>query len=119
MTWTPVAFDAIRTQVAVPTHSVGVAVDRDRLLHVLLDYHPEIDGTVDGRYFLPEHGIGVLIVGILRAAAEPMHYYEIARRYNALVQPPSRRGTGFILHLLNTMSAAQRVGRGRYGLRAA
>ena len=116
---TPVAFDAIRTQVAVPTHSVGVAINRERLFHVLLDYHPEIDGTVDGRYFLPEHGIEALIVGILRAAAEPLHYYEIARRYNALVQPPSRRGTGFILHLLNAMSVAQRVGPGRYGLRAA
>jgi hypothetical protein len=115
---TPVAFDAIRTQMATPTHSVGVAVDREHLLHVLLDYHPEIYGTVDGRYFLPEHGIEALIVEILRAAAEPLHYYEIARRYNALVQPPSRRGTGFILHLLNAMSVAQRVGRGRYGLRA-
>jgi hypothetical protein len=116
---TPVAFDAIRAQVAVPTHSAGVAIDRDRLLHVLLDYHPEIDGTADGRYFLPEHGIEALIVGILQAAAVPLHYHEIARRYNALVQPPSRRGTGFILHLLRAMSTAQRVGRGRYGLRTA
>ena len=116
---TPVAFDAIQTHVAAPRHSVGVAIDRDRLFHVLLDHHPEIDGTVDGRYFLPDRGTEALIVEILRAAAEPLHYYEIARRYNALMQPPSRRGTGFILHLLHAMSAAQRVGRGRYGLRAA
>ena len=115
----PVAFDAIRTQVAVPTHSVGVAVDHERLLHVLLDYHPEIDGTVDGRYFLPAHGAEALIVEILRASVGPLHYQEAARRYDALVQPSSRRGAALILHVLHTMSAAQRVGRGRYGLRAA
>ena len=116
---TPVAFDTIRAQVAVPIHSVGATVDRDHLLHVMLDYHPGIDGTVDGRYYLPEHGIEMLIVEILRAATEPLHYYEIARRYNALVQPASRRGTGFILHLLHAMSTAQRVGRGLYGPRTA
>jgi hypothetical protein len=116
---TPVAFDTIRAQVAVPIHSVGATVDRDHLLHVMLDYHPGIDGTVDGRYYLPEPGIEMLIVEILRAATEPLHYYEIARRYNALVQPASRRGTGFILHLLHAMSTAQRVGRGLYGPRTA
>jgi hypothetical protein len=73
---------------------------------------------LDARYFLPEHGIEALVVEILRAAAEPLHYYEIARRYNALVQPSSRRGTGLMLHLLHTMSAAQQTGRGRYELRA-
>ena len=116
---TPVAFGAIRAQVAVPTRSVGVEINSERLLRVLLDYHPEINGTLDGRYFLFPHGDGALIVEILRAAAEPVHYYEITRRYNELMQPPSRRGTGFILHLLCGMSAAQRVGLGQYRLRGA
>ena len=115
----PVAFDAIRTQVTALTQGVGVPIDRDHLLRVLLDYHPRINGTVDGRYFLPEHGAGALIIEILRSAAEPLHYYEIAHRYNALVQPSSRWGTGSVLHLLQTMTAAQRIGRGRYGLHTA
>ena len=116
---TPVAFDAIRARVAVPTRSVGVEINSERLLRVLLDYHPEINGTLDGRYFLLAHGTEALIVEILRAVAEPVHYYEITRRYNELMQPPSRRGTGFILHLLRGMSAAQRVGLGQYRLRGA
>ena len=116
---TPVGFDAIQTQVATLTRSVGVEINSERLLRVLLDHHPEIDGTVDGRYFLFAHGAGTLIVEVLRAAAEPVHYYEIARRYNELVQPASRRGTGFILHLLRSMSATQRIGHGQYRLRDA
>ena len=116
---TPLAFDAIRARVAVPTRSVGVEINSERFLRVLLDHHPEINGTVDGRYFLPAHGAEVLIVEILRATAEPVHYYEITRRYNELMQPASRRGTGFILHLLRGISAAQRVGLGQYRLRGA
>jgi hypothetical protein len=115
----PVPFEVIRTQVAAQTHNIGGAINRERLLRIILDYHPEIHGTMDGRYFLPKHGPETLVVEILQAAPEPLHYYEIAHRYNEMVQPSSSRGTGFILHLVRTMPAVQPVGHGRYKQRAA
>jgi hypothetical protein len=90
---------------------------RPRLVTVLLDHHPEISGTVDRRYFLPLVGAPRVIVDILRTRQEPVHFHELTRLYNERMQPHSRKGTGYILRVLNLMPEAQRVTRAVYQLK--
>jgi hypothetical protein len=90
---------------------------RPRLVTVLLDHHPEINGTVDRRYFLPMVGAPLVIAGILRSRREPVHFHELTRLYNERMQPHSRKGTGYILRVLNLMPEAQRVSRAVYQLK--
>ncbi len=90
---------------------------RPRLVTVLLDHHPEISGTVERRYFLPMVGAPVVLVDILRSRQEPIHFHELTRLYNERMQPHSRRGTGYILRILNLMPEARRVTRAVYQLK--
>ncbi|HVM62435.1 MAG TPA: DNA-directed RNA polymerase subunit alpha C-terminal domain-containing protein [Verrucomicrobiae bacterium] len=90
---------------------------RPRLVTVLLDHHPEISGTVDRRYFLPMVGAPLVIADILRRQQEPTHFHELTRLYNERMQPHSRKGTGYILRVLNLMPDAQRVTRAVYQLK--
>jgi len=90
---------------------------RPRLVTVLLDHHPEISGTVDRRYFLPLVGAPLVIADILRTRQEPVHFHELTRLYNERMQPHSRKGTGYILRILNLMPDAQRVSRAVYQLK--
>ena len=90
---------------------------RPRLVTVLLDHHPEISGTVDRRYFLPLVGTPLVIADILRSRREPVHFCELTRLYNERMQPHSRKGTGYILRILNLMPEAQRVSRAVYQLK--
>ncbi len=90
---------------------------RPRLVTVLLDHHPEISGTVDRRYFLPLVGAPLVIADILRDRQEPLHFHELTRLYNERMQPHSRKGTGYILRILNLMPDAQRVSRAVYQLK--
>jgi hypothetical protein len=90
---------------------------RPRLVTVLLDHHPEISGTVDRRYFLPLVGAPLVIADILRSRQEPVHFHELTRLYNERMQPHSRKGTGYILRILNLMPEAQRVTRAVYQLK--
>jgi hypothetical protein len=90
---------------------------RPRLVTVLLDHHPEISGTVDRRYFLPLVGAPLVIADILRDRQEPVHFHELTRLYNERMQPHSRKGTGYILRILNLMPDAQRVSRAVYQLK--
>ena len=92
---------------------------RPRLVTVLLDHHPEISGTLDRRYFLPAIGAGVVLMEILRRESRPLHFHELTRFYNARMLPHSRRGTGYILRVLTTMTGAQRVSRAVYDLKPA
>jgi|SRR5579859_4165287 len=90
---------------------------RPRLVTVLLDHHPEISGTVERRYFLPMVGAPRVIADILRGREEPVHFHELTRLYNERMQPHSRKGTGYILRILNLMPDAQRVSRAVYQLK--
>jgi hypothetical protein len=90
---------------------------RPRLVTVLLDHHPEICATVDRRYFLPTVGTPIVIVDILRNRQQPVHFHELTRLYNERMQPHSRKGTGYILRVLNLMPEAQRVTRAVYQLK--
>jgi hypothetical protein len=90
---------------------------RPRLVTVLLDHHPEINGTVDRRYFLPVVGAPLVIADILRSQQEPVHFHELTRLYNERMKPHSRKGTGYILRVLNLMPEARRVSRALYQLK--
>ena len=90
---------------------------RPRLVTVMLDHHPDISGTVDRRYFLHMVGAPLLIADILRSEDRPLHFHELTRLYNARMLPHSRRGTGFILRVLNLMTDAARVARAVYTLK--
>ncbi|HUI06519.1 MAG TPA: DNA-directed RNA polymerase subunit alpha C-terminal domain-containing protein [Verrucomicrobiae bacterium] len=90
---------------------------RPRLVTVLLDHHPEISGTVDRLYFLPMLGAPQVIVDILRGRREPVHFHELTRLYNERMLPHSRKGTGYILRVLNLMPEARRVSRAVYELK--
>ncbi|HUK84120.1 MAG TPA: DNA-directed RNA polymerase subunit alpha C-terminal domain-containing protein [Verrucomicrobiae bacterium] len=90
---------------------------RPRLVTVMLDHHPDISGTVDRRYFLPPVGVPLLIADILRGEDRPLHFHELTRLYNDRMLPHSRRGTGYILRVLNLMDDAERVSRAVYALK--
>ena len=111
----PIPFEKILASVSDELNFLNG--QRPRLVTVLLDHHPEISGTVDRRYFLPLVGAPIVIADILRSRQEPVHFHELTRLYNERMQPHSRKGTGYILRVLNLMPDAQRVARAVYQLK--
>lgn len=111
----PVPFEKILASVADELSALNG--QRPRLVTVLLDHHPEISGTLDCRYFMPVVGAPLVIADIMRLRQEPVHFHELTRLYNERMLPHSRRGTGYILRILNLMPTAQRVSRAVYQLK--
>lgn len=112
----PVKLD--RVVAAVADDLISLREQREHLVTVLLNHHPEISGTVDRRYFLPGSGEPRVIADILATRPEPLHFHDLTRLYNERVQAHSRRGTGHILRVLNAMPRVQRVSRALYTLKA-
>jgi hypothetical protein len=110
----PLNLEKIFTHVADAL--AGVNVPRQQLLMMLLDHHPQINGTLDHRYFLPKRVAPRMLMDILRGHSGPMHFHELTRLYNERLLPQSRRGTGYILILLNGMTDVRRISRGQYSL---
>lgn len=111
----PVPFETILASVSDDLNFLNG--QRPRLVTVMLDHHPDISGTVDRRYFLPGVGAPRLIADILRRQDRPLHFHELTRLYNDRMLPHSRRGTGYILRVLNLMNDAERVSRAVYTLK--
>ncbi|NQU11342.1 hypothetical protein HQ590_11155 [bacterium] len=111
----PVDFAAIQQRLA------PLATDPHRqltrLLTVMLDHHPNIAGTLDGCYLLPPKGTEQVVLDIFRSELKPLHFHEVTRLYNNRMQPHSRKGTGYILRVLNLTARAQRVSRAVYELK--
>ncbi len=112
----PVPFERILAQVSDELSFLNG--QRPRLVTVMLDHHPDISGTVDRRYFLPVAGAPVVLEDILRRNPQPLHFHELTRQYNQRMLPHSRKGTGYILRVLNLMDNAQRVSRAVYRLKS-
>lgn len=74
-----------RLLVVLEKADVPVAVP-ERLASVVLDRHPNVDATRDGRFFLFPGGAKLLLAGLASLPAE-----EAARRYNEQVVVHSRR----------------------------
>ena len=49
---------------------------------------------------------------------QPLHFHELTRLYNQRMQPHSRKGSGYILRVLNLMHDAQRVEGAVYQLKS-
>jgi hypothetical protein len=111
----PVPFEKILATVSDDLNFLNG--QRPRLVTVLLDHHPEVSGTLERRYFLPAVGSPLVITDILRGESRPLHFHELTRLYNERMLPHSRKGTGYILRVLNQMPEAQRVSRAVYDLK--
>ncbi|MCS7049738.1 MAG: hypothetical protein NZ483_10665 [Verrucomicrobiae bacterium] len=88
-----------------------------RVLTVVLNHHPDLCATTDGRYFLPEHGTPIILRDLMRAAGQPVHYRDLAADYNDRMLPASQRRPGYILRVLGGMPDVQRIGRALYELK--
>ncbi len=86
------------------------------VLQVVLGHHPDICGTREGYYFLPSTGTPVVIRDIFRSVERPLHFRDLTSRYNERMLPTSRKGSGFVLRILNLMPQVQRVDRAVYQL---
>jgi Bacterial RNA polymerase, alpha chain C terminal domain/Sigma-70, region 4 len=85
-----------------------------RVLTVVLNHHPDICGTADGRYFQPLVGTPLVVRDVFETAAKPLHFRDLTELYNERMLPTSQRRTGFILRTLNLMPDIQRVSRAVY-----
>jgi Fe2+ or Zn2+ uptake regulation protein len=73
--------------------------------------------TNQGRYFLPGVGDQAVVVEILRAAGQALHFEELARRYNDQMREHSRKSVREVLNLLPRIPAVERVAPGVYRAR--
>jgi len=112
----PVPFDKILSAISGSLRFLNE--NMPRFVSVMLNHHPEISGTADRRYFLPSIGAPLVLTDIMRGRGEPMHFHELTRLYNDRMQAHSRKGTGYILRVLNMMPEAQRVSRAVYQVKA-
>jgi hypothetical protein len=110
----PLALEKILVQVSDAL--AAVTAKPEQLLAMLLDHHPQINSTLDRNYFLPKRVAPRILTDILRGHPGPIHFHELTRLYNERMLPRSRRGTGYILILLNGMPDVQRISRGQYSL---
>jgi hypothetical protein len=112
----PVPFERILASVSDDLNFLNG--QRPRLVTVILDHHPDISGTTDRRYFLPSVGAPIILADILNCKPQPLHFHELTQLYNQRMQSHSRKGTGYILRVLNLMNNAQRVERAVYQLKS-
>ena len=110
----PLALEKILARVSDVLGSV--TAQPEQLLAMLLDHHPQINGTLDRNYFLPRRVAPQILMDILQGHPGPIHYHELTRLYNERVLPRSRRGTGYILIILNGMPDVRRIACGQYSL---
>ena len=108
----PVPFDQLRE---VAAGELGELPGREaKVVRALLDHHPLVSATRDGRYFLPSAGGGGLIAEVMKRKAGPLHFHEVTRLYNEQVVPRNQVGPGSVLRLLNLAPAVEKVERSVY-----
>lgn len=90
-----------------------------RIASVLLDHCPEVAATVDNRYFLYTRGGQKFLLEIMSEQIKrPVHYRAVTLALNERLKPRSRKGSGFVLDLLNSNAQCTRVDRGIYDFKA-
>ena len=85
-----------------------------KMVAVILRGHPEISGTLDGRFFLASCGAHWVIRTVVGDAGRPLHYREITAEYNRRMDLRSQKGAGFILGILNRAPGFRRTERATY-----
>ncbi len=105
--------------------AVGAALDhsspavRDHVLAMTLRHAPGVAATCDDRYFLPRAAAGGLAAELMADHEGEFHFQEVQTRFNALVRHGSRKGTRFILDMMNHDGRFERTRSGYYRLRGA
>ncbi len=82
----------------------------------LLDHTEQVAAVRDGRYFLPAGASEVFLRELAEEVQRPIHYRALAARFNERLKPASRRGSGYILKLLNASPLFVKADRGYYDL---
>lgn len=85
---------------------------------LILDHAPGIGAARDDRYFLYTTSVHPFLTEIMQPVSSPVHYRQVAARFNEHVKPRSRRGAGYILEALNKNPDFRRIDRGMYALRS-
>jgi len=112
----PVPLDRIVTAVA---NDLPIATNlKRRFAATLLDHHSQVGGATGPCYFLNSMGVAQMLAAILREKRDATHYHELTRLYNERILPHSRRGTGYILHILSTSPVFRCRSRGIYEMSA-
>lgn len=88
--------------------------DHERLLQVILEHHPAINGTRDGRFFLTEEATAWLLAGILRDAGTTVPLSHLRDSYNEQVLPQSQKSAQALVHVLAKLPLVRRVGTALY-----
>jgi hypothetical protein len=91
--------------------------DLPRAVPLILDHTSGLGATFDERYFLYSSSVHPFLAEIMEEASGPVHYRQVAARFNERVKPRSRRGAGYILESLNKSPNFERTDRGMYALR--
>lgn len=89
-------------------------IDPLKTVTVILRGHPEISGTLDGRFFLATRSAPWVLRSVLADAGRPLHYREATAGYNERVDLRSQKGAGFILGILNRAAGFRRTDRATY-----
>ena len=89
-------------------------VDLLKAVTVILHGHPDISGTLDGRFFLASRSAHWVIRNAFTDAGRPLHYREATAEYNRRVDLRSQKGAGFILGILTRTPGFRRTDRATY-----
>ncbi len=108
----PVPLDELLAALRLPTADVPLA-SLEHVVRTVLRNLPSVAATVDDRYFIPGRTAPALLKELF-GSDEPQHYRALVHRYNALMCPGSRKGTGFILDTLRHSGRFSRVSPGTY-----
>ncbi|OGV70749.1 MAG: hypothetical protein A2283_19240 [Lentisphaerae bacterium RIFOXYA12_FULL_48_11] len=111
----PVLFDFIFNSLSADLPH-GMATLHQNILVYILRHNEKILSTIDDRYMAGNTGIASFIGEILQKLAQPLHFRLIMHEFNKLVQPHSRKGSGFILDILCSNPQFHKVSCGNYEL---
>lgn len=112
----PMHIDALIQQVNPPPAAPPTEAFR-RTATVIMDHHPEVGASVDGRYFLYTTSVLPFLHEILAGLEQPAHYRAVTSTFNTRVKARSRKGAGYILETLGRSPRCLRVDRGLYALK--
>jgi hypothetical protein len=85
-----------------------------RLLTVMLQHHPAIDGTRDGNFFLSDQSAGWFLTGMLRDSGRAVPLETLRHQYNEQMLPHSQKSTQALVRVLNQLPPVSRVGAALY-----
>lgn len=85
-------------------------------LVTLLDHIHAVAGSTDGRYFLFATGQDLFLAELFRDAERPAHYRTLTALFNDHLKAPCRKGSGYVLKLLNASTRFIKAERGYYDL---